>query len=208
MGDDSAMSVVAEQLQGAALDEVIEVLGDAFAGYPVMRFVAGATGDVAARELRLVALFVTRRYRRGAPLLGIRDPDTGALVGAAAMTRPSEPAPSPDLAAWVEAVWQELGGDARLRYEQYAATWPQLDPRPHHHLNMIGIRRSHAGRGLARPLLEAVHAMADADPESAGVSLTTEFAPNVGFYQHFGYRVVGHKTVVPGFDSWGFFREK
>jgi GNAT superfamily N-acetyltransferase len=202
------MSVVAEQLDGAALDEIIDVLGDAFAGYPVMRFVAGPAGDVAARERRLVALFVTRRYRRGAPLLGIRDPETGALVGAAAMTRPSEPEPPADLSAWVEQVWRELGGEARARYEQYAATWPTLDPRPHHHLNMIGIRRSHAGRGFARPLLEAVQATADADPESAGVSLTTEIAANVGFYQHFGYRVVGHKTVVPGFDSWGFFREK
>ncbi len=197
-----------ERLAEDGLPQVIDVMGDAFRDYPLMRFVAGPGADLAGWVPRLVDLFVTRRFRRGGPLLGIRDGTTGGLVAAAALTRPVEPEPSPDLVAWVEQVWQTLGPDARARYDRYAAAWPSIEPRPHHHLNMIGVRRAHAGHGLARPLLETVHALADADPQSAGVSLTTEVAQNVAFYQHFGYAVVGHQRIAPDLETWAFFRPR
>ncbi len=203
-----ARETAVEQLTAADLDEVIDVMADAFRDYPVMHFVIGPEGDVPGRFRRVVELFVTRRHRRGGPLLGVREAASGRLVGAAALTLPAEPPPPPDLAAWVDGVWAELGPDAFARYQQYASIWTALEPAPHHHLNMIGVRRSHAGRGLARPLLEAVHAMAAADPGSSGVSLTTELPRNVSLYTHFGYRLVGQHTVAPGFETWGFFRPK
>jgi hypothetical protein len=61
-------------------------------------------------------------------------------------------------------------------------------------------------RGHARALLEAVHALAAADPQSAGVSLSTELAKNVALYQHFGYAVVGHARVSPEMETWSLFR--
>jgi GNAT superfamily N-acetyltransferase len=62
----------------------------------------------------------------------------------------------------------------RARYEAFgAATQSYAVAAPHHHLNMIGVRRSHAGRGLARLLLYHVHALAEADAGSAGVTLST-----------------------------------
>lgn len=179
-------------------------MADAFREYPVMQFVVGPGGDVDRRIRRLVELFVTRRHRRGGPMLGVFD-DRGQLAGVAVLTLPVEPPPPADLAPWVDAVWADLGSEAFDRYQQYAATWPVLEPTPHHHLNMIGIRRAHAGQGMARPLLMAVQEMAAADPESSGVSLTTEVARNVTLYEHFGYRVVGHKQVAPTLESWGFF---
>jgi GNAT superfamily N-acetyltransferase len=188
------------------LPDVITVMTDAFQQYPVMQFVAGPGGDAGARMRRLIELFVTRRQRRGGPMLGVFDPDTGTLVGAAVLTLPHEPDPPADLAPWVDAVWAELGAEALQRYQRYAETWPVIEASPHHHLNMIGIRRSHAGRGLARPLLMAVQQMAAEDPDSSGVSLTTEVVRNVSFYEHFGYRIVGHKAVAPDLESWGFFR--
>jgi hypothetical protein len=42
---------------------------------------------------------------------------------------------------------------------------------------MIGVRRSHVGRGLGRKLLEAVHQMSDADDGSTGVSSTVLVKP-------------------------------
>jgi ribosomal protein S18 acetylase RimI-like enzyme len=77
---------------------------------------------------------------------------------------------------------------------------------PHHHLNMIGVRRAQQRSGLAREVLEAVHRLASEDPESAGVSLTTERPENLPFYERFGYKVVGHAWVGPDLETWGLFR--
>ena len=79
---------------------------------------------------------------------------------------------------------------------------------PNHYLDMIGVRRSHQGRGLARILLEAVHEHAAADERSTGVSLTTEQPANVQLYEHFGYRLRGHARVDDGLETWTLFREK
>ena len=73
-------------------------------------------------------------------------------------------------------------------------------------LSMIGVRHSHAGRGLARLLLDEVHALAEADATSSGVSLTTETQRNLPLYEHFGYRITGHARVSAELETWGFFR--
>jgi hypothetical protein len=141
-------------LETAALDDVIDVCADAFVDYPVMRFVVGEEGDVRGRVRRLVALFVTRRVRRGGPMLGVRE--AGRLVGAAVLTLPAEPPPPADIGEIAEAAWRDLGKPARERYQRYADATSSVFAGlgPHHHLNMIGIRGSHAGRGLARPLMD------------------------------------------------------
>jgi GNAT superfamily N-acetyltransferase len=81
-------------------------------------------------------------------------------------------------------------------------------PGAHHHLNMIGVRRAHQGRGLARALLEAAHDLAKAHPGSGGVSLTTEYAGNLALYERFGYRVHAHARVGEGLESWTLFRPR
>jgi ribosomal protein S18 acetylase RimI-like enzyme len=70
---------------------------------------------------------------------------------------------------------------------------------------MIGVRRAYAGTGLGRRLLESVRRLSEEDPQSAGVSLTTENPRNVELYRHFGYEVVGHASVGPGLETWGMF---
>jgi len=71
---------------------------------------------------------------------------------------------------------------------------------------MIGVRPRARGKGRSRTLLEGVHRLSRTDPESAGVTLTTEVPENVPLYRHFGYQVVGHATVAPDLETWGFFR--
>ena len=186
-------------------------MADAFRGYPVMRFVVGEDGDIAARERRLVDLFVRRRIRRGGPAFGVvcRDKQTGSdlLAGAAILTLPVEPDPPPDVAELAAAAWRDLGDDARVRYEAYASAASLFDAvGPHHHLNMIGVRPSHEGQGLARPLLETVERLAAADPQSTGVSLTTENPRNVELYRHFGFEVIAEAAPCPAFKTWGMFR--
>lgn len=105
--------------------------------------------------------------------------------------------------------WAELGAEPRARYEAHAnATQRFAIAEPHHHLNMIGVRRSHHRLGIAQSLLDAVHALADADPTSAGVSLTTERAENVAFYEYFGYEVRGHARVAHDLETWTMFRPR
>lgn len=184
------------------------MLVEAFAGYPVMRYVIGAGhADEDARHRRLVTFFVMMRVWRDEPLFAVRE--DGRAVAAAAVTLPG-PRETP---AFVddrrEELWAALGDSARRRYEGYGeAARRFLGIGPHHHLNMVGVRRSRHGRGLARPLLDAVHALADADPASGGVSLTTETAENVPLYEHFGYRVLGHSRIADDLESWVLFRRR
>ena len=200
----------AVRLPADDVDDIVDVMADAFRGYPVMRFVAGEQGDVAAREHRLVELFVRRRMRRGGPAFGVStlENSTGksSLAGAAILTLPIEPEPPPDVAEMTAATWRVLGDGARERYEAYAAAASTVNvDEPHHHLNMIAVRPAHMGKGLARPLIDAVIALAQADPHSAGVSLTTEMPRNVDLYRHFGFEVVGEVDVAPGLHTWGMF---
>ena len=197
-----------DQLSAVHGEEIVSVFCDAFHDYPVMRHVLGPEGRYDARLRTLIGLFVNGRVFRKEPLLGIRD-DAGRLIGAATMTLPESPDPPAMLIAHRDAVWQELGQDARARYEAFtAATQRFAVGARHHHLNMIGVCRSRQGEGLAGALLSAVHEVTDSDPDSAGTSLSTEHPPNVPLYQHFGYRVLGHARVDGSLATWVLFRER
>lgn len=187
--------------------DVIDVFCDAFHAYPVMQFVVGRDSpDYDTRLSRLIELFVQRRFRQGAPVMGIED--DGVLVAAATMTPPGEPPFGAELLAFADEVWGDLGDAARARYQAYADTTKPFFAASgrHHHLNMLGVRASHAGRGLSRPLLEAVAAIAQQDPDSTGISLTTELPKNLTLYQHFGYEIIAHARVAPELETWGLFR--
>jgi len=187
--------------------DVVDVLCEAFRTYPVMRYVLGASDDYDARLRTLVGFFVTARYLREEPVLGLADRVGSRLVGVALMTLPGLREAPPELAVAREDTWASLGVDARTRYEIYGEAASRYDTGGfYHHLNMIGVRPSHAGRGLARPLLGAVHALAASDPASEGVSLCTETRSNLGLYEHFGYRLLGSAQVADGLETWSMFR--
>jgi len=205
---DQSMPASVIRLAVDRAEEVVDVLADAFHDYPVMRYVVGPVGDAYDRRLRmLVSFFVLNRAWRHEPMIGIED--TGRLVAAATMTPPGD-RPLPAEAATVrEQLWGELSGDARSRYEALGTVWRRFAVvTPHLHLNMIGVRHAAMGRGHARVLLEAVHTMSEADPGSAGVSLTTEHSDNVALYRYFGYAVTGHAQVAPEIETWSFFRPR
>lgn len=187
---------------------VVDVLADAFAGYPVMRYVLDGPAPSDDRRLQvLVGFFVRARTWRDHPVFGIRD---GGLLAAVATVTPPDAGPVPArLTELRESVWAELGEGARDRYGAFGRACEAFEvAEPHHHLNMIGVRAASQGRGLARPLLEAVHRLAHDDPGSAGVTLTTETPSNLSFYERFGYRQVGHAHVDEGLETWGFFRPR
>jgi GNAT superfamily N-acetyltransferase len=195
-----------EPLAANRAEEAVAVLCDAFGDYPVMRHVIFDAGDEYHKRLHtLIAFFVAVRFLRNEPVLAVSE--AGKAVAVAILTPPVQRQAPAELAEHQEVVWRELGAAARRRYETLGACWQQFAiAEPHYHLNMIGVRRSHAGRGLSRLLLDAVHEMSRRDSGSTGVSLTTEVESNVALYEHFGYDLVGHATVANAPDTWVFFR--
>lgn len=188
------------------IDDTVAALCDAFHDYPVMTYVVGEAGADYDRRLReLIHVFVLGRVLRGEPILGIED--EGRPVAIATITPPGERPLPADFSALREAMWETLGPSARARHEGLVEVWErQTYPGVHYHLNMLGVRRSHAGRGLGGRLLREVHAMSLADSRSSGVSLSTEDPKNVPLYQHYGYEAVGHERVADDLETWLLFR--
>jgi GNAT superfamily N-acetyltransferase len=195
------------KLSSDQTEDVVTVLCDAFQDYPVMRYVLGPDGDYDRRLRTLIGFFVSARVYRNEPVLGVYD-RSGMLAATALMSIPDEREAPEALATRREQVWAELGAAERARYEAYGVACARFTvASPHYHLNMIGVRRSHVGRGLARRLLEAVHRLSDADSGSSGVSLTTETEQNLPLYEYFGYRRIGHAVLGDELQTWGFFRQ-
>lgn len=187
--------------------EAVDVLCDAFADYPVMRFVIGPAGAAYQARLRaLITFFTTARFLNGDVVLGACSPE--GLVGVANITRPGGTSTSPALEPLREALWREVGAASRARYEALGRVWQTFAvSRAHYHLNAIGVRRAVHRRGAGRLLLDALHAMSARSEDSCGVSLTTEDPANVPLYEHFGYRIVGCERVLSELETWGLFRE-
>jgi len=187
-------------------DAVVTVLCDAFFDYPVMRYVLGDAPGYPTRLRTLMGLFVAARLSPTGLLLGAHDAD-GTMVAAAAIDLPGDRVLSPSFEQRRKETWAELGREAEARYAAYGQASHEFDHGAHHHhLGMIGVRATHQGSGLSRALLEHLHALADADADSAGVSLTTELPRNIGLYQYFGYEITGHARVSPELETWSFFR--
>ena len=188
----------------ATANDVVRVLCEAFAEYPVMRYVLGDQGDYLARLRTLIGFFHGARVLRGDAILGVSR--GGELVGVALCSLPDRVAPA-EMAELRGRTWAELGADARERYDEFGRAWEPLGvAEPNIHVNMLAVPPRYQGQGLGRRLLEQVHLMSREREDSLGVTLTTESAANVPFYERQGYRVVGHRVVAPGLETWGFFR--
>lgn len=198
----------------AEVADVVSVLAASFADYPALRYVLGGGSEEPGgpegrrgphRLERLLGFFVGARLVRGEPILGIGPP--GALRAVALISYPGRIQSPPSLVERREALWAALGSGARARYEDFGrATEPFGVDAPHLHLNMLGVRPSAQGTGLARRILDAVHTLSADSSWSEGVALTTEVESNVPLYEHFGYRVVGRARVGDAFTSWGMYR--
>jgi ribosomal protein S18 acetylase RimI-like enzyme len=169
-----------------------------------MRFVLGGDPDE-ARLHALVRLFVMARVLRAEPLLGVRrGPE---LVAVAIASFPGESPPPAEFLSLRSDLWRRLGADAERRYGAFgAATATFPFDFAHVHLNMLGVRPSDRGRGLARRLTDEVQRISRARPGSEGVTLTTEDPANVPLYRKLGFEVVGQVRVAPELESWGFVR--
>ncbi len=185
--------------------EIVDVLCESFADYPVMRFVIGPAAGYDRKLKILMHFFVMARLYRDEVILGIRD--RSDLAGVALISNPDVSVNLPELNDLREQVWSELGAQPRSRYEQFSDACAQFQVDvPHIHLNMIGIKHSAQGKGLGRRLIEQVHLLSMHDSNSTGVTLTTEDPAKVSFYEYLGYRIIGQARIAPQLETWSFFR--
>ena len=206
MREDIDMDVEILALTEDSEANVVDVLCDAFYDYPVMRYVMGpGSPDYDCAIRTLIGLFVKARVFRQELLLGA--PGKDRLDAAAIVSRSDGPPSPPEFYTFRERVWTELGREAEARYDALGEAWAPLQVEGSHlHLNMIGVRGSAQGRGLARKLLDRVHELSATEPESHGVSLSTEVEANVALYKHFGYELIGESRIEPHLRTWGLYR--
>ncbi len=191
---------------GSAQDEdTIAVLTEAFADDATLRYVVGDAAVTREPHVRALAgFFVQARRLRDEPVLGVVD--GSGLVGAALVSFPWAESPE-TLAGHREALWRELGEDARKRYEAIGRVAASFEVgRPHLHLNLLGVRRAHQGAGIGRRLVDEVQRLSRDHPLSEGVDLVTSGEKNLRFYRKLGFGVIGDAEVAPGLVVSVLFR--
>jgi len=101
-------------------DEVVRVLCEAFADYPVMRYILGQQGAYPERLRTLIGFFHGARVLRDDAILGISDGNE--LVAVALCSLPDRVEP-PELDLLRDRTWAALGANARARYDDCVRAW-------------------------------------------------------------------------------------
>jgi GNAT superfamily N-acetyltransferase len=195
-----------QRLDERYTEQIASLLCEAFEDYPVMRFILGSKDDTYHSRLRrLIHLFVSARFYRNEPVLGIFD--GSEIIAGALLSYPDTIKHPPMLLALRNSVWKELGEAAHSRYDTFnAANKPFGIAVPHINVNMIGVSSRYQGKGLGSRLMEEVHRLSIEDSASNGVSLTTEIRKNITFYERLGYGITGYTQVTPELETWAFYR--
>lgn len=187
------------------IEEVVDILCESFSEYPVMKFVLGETDDYEVKYRKLIRFFVQNRFLKNEYVFGVGAP--GNILGVTLISIPYKSSTSPELDALKVKIWDELGDEAKSRYELFGSQCGQFDvDTPQLHLNMIGVRKQHQNMGLGKLLLTHAHQLAAEDKKATGISLSTEVPQNVSLYEHFGYKMMGNANIADAFITWNFFR--
>ncbi len=167
--------------------------------------------DHLAREFAHV---LVRKWQAGNSLLVAVAGDE--IVGAALVHTPGRPVRSP---RWKRA----LSGLPRLvgllslgrwiRWRRVVSTLRAMQPpkdssKPHATLVGLAVAPAHQGKGIARLLLDSVHARVEAEAGLEGTYLFTGDARNRDIYTRFGYRLVREAHGGAGFTTYHMFRAR
>jgi ribosomal protein S18 acetylase RimI-like enzyme len=195
------------ELGEAPYDRVLEVLALAFESDPSFRYASGASGDRHRERVRaLVRAALEVHVAGGNPARGVLR--NNELLAVSLVESPGASLPWGTTARSLLRLLVSTTPGVTLRSLRAALPPLRRRPRePHHFLSMLAVHPEARGQGLARLLLEDLHADCDAHPDSIGVALDTENPHNVRLYERFGYRVTV-RLRVGGLDAWCMLRPK
>ena len=77
---------------------------------------------------------------------------------------------------------------------------------PYCYLAVLGVSPEFHGTGVARILMDEVHAIDSKDELSTGVYLETAKETNAEMYRHMGYELVAKDRLDGKVDTWYMFR--
>jgi ribosomal protein S18 acetylase RimI-like enzyme len=183
------------------VDEALDVLARGMRDNP--NHIAALGDDPAVRVASLRTFFEGYRSIAEGEVLVARD-GTGKILGVMAMTRPGEcRLPSPNEARTVSGLYAE-DPEAASRLKRCLEVWRKHDPQERHwHCGPFavdaGVRRVGIGSGLLRVFC----AQLDAGKQNA--YLETDMRQNVGFFERFGFEVLGADGVL-GAPNWFLLR--
>ena len=186
-------------------NNAVNVLASAFQEYPVMRYILKDSNTNYQGHLEaLVGFFCETRLTRDYPLLGVYSGQE--LVAVAGINEPI-------FKSWPEALHdvynrlgQVIGKDAIQRLEAYEKQAGKYEPEiTHYYLGIIGVLPGHQGKGYAKFLIENLIEVSESDPNSNGISLSTEKKENIPIYEHFGFNVTGEADIEE-LHTWCMFR--
>lgn len=194
------------RLNAAHIEEAAGVLREAFANYPITRYMFDGASDGPDRFRVMFEYLIHSRLVRNFPVLGCRI--DGELVGVAVVSEPGEGYTTPELDAQWDHASAVMGEVAMERFNKYGNLCDETIPSgPYHYLGILGVLPKCQGQGHGRQLLEAVLEDAGNHPESLGVCLNTESKRNLPFYNQSGFTVF--KSIpVDSIHTWGMVWEK
>ena len=190
-------------LDASEVGEALGVLARGMRDNPV--HVAAFGGDPARREKDLQRLFGAAFAVMGLHehMLVARAGD-GRIVGVCGMMPPGDCRPGSGRQLRMLPGLLRIGPRAAGRTMRWMGAWAKRDPDGRHwHLGPVAVDAHLQGAGIGSKLMRVFCARMDAAGEDA--YLETDKPENVGFYERFGFEVLGEAEVL-GLPNWFMLR--
>jgi GNAT superfamily N-acetyltransferase len=190
------------------LAEAVDVLAEAFAGYPVCaHFFASRPTRIGELTRRMLHLACRLRLLVGWPIPTATSPD-GAILGVACLSKPEEADEPSEIERETEEFLAAAGPASTERFAAYVDWKTSCRPAgPHYYLTAIGVVPAAQGRGVGRALMDHIHAIVEGDPGADGIALDTQTFRNVAYYQRFGYEVLS-RAPLGDIETWMMHRPR
>ena len=176
------------EIQKADVPHAAEALGKAYATNPAV--LAAYGGNPTATLLFRIGIEGSLKYLPGHIFVAELD---GQVVGAMQITKWPACSRPPSLKMMPSAWSATRGLGPLMRMVKMMRAWGKRDPKqPHWHLIILGVAPDFQGKGIGSRMMVFYCDIVDRDMIEAYHETGPE---NVHFYERFGFKVVGEKTI-------------
>lgn len=193
-----------EQAKSEDIPAMVEMLARGMRDNPLHIAAFGTDPDVRGKKLLQMFRLLAKNPALVANARVARDVD-GSIVGAYSYSEPGACQPSGVAKLLMTPMLMTLGIGNGRRVREWLGTWSNHDsPERHYHFGPIGVDAHLQGQGIGSELMRDFCARMDAANEIA--YLETDKEINVGFYERFGFEVIGTAQVI-GVPNWFMLRK-